>query len=59
MSSFLSENGIAGLYACVNDVTSGPNEPIPDYIGDAGIPSIAFVQDVPWRTDVVRGDVRG
>ncbi len=30
-----SQNGIAGLYACVNDVTSGPNKPIPDYIGNA------------------------
>eukprot|EP00042_Codosiga_hollandica_P019315 m.59418 g.59418 ORF g.59418 m.59418 type:complete len:517 (-) comp49239_c0_seq4:61-1611(-) len=48
-----AENNIAGLYACVNDVTAGPGKPIPDYIGNTGIQSLAFMPNQDWRSDVV------
>ncbi len=41
------------MHACVEDVAAGPNQPIPDYIGDTGIPSLAFVQATDWRLDIV------
>jgi hypothetical protein len=43
------ENGLAGMYASVNDVSK--NENIPDYNGAVGIQSIAF--QTVQRSDVI------
>ena len=56
-TAYAHDHHIAGMYACVNDVAKGPEVPIPDYISDTGIPSLAFLSNVSWRFDVVCDEV--
>ncbi len=53
---FSAEHSIPGMYACVNDVTR-PGKPIPDYVGNVGIPQLAYLTNLTWRPDLVRACV--